>query len=64
VIAPPYLSCAFTLKNGFFVSNMIDYAALWNIMNFPGGTVPITEVLPGEDSGYTDDHNDFVTKMI
>eukprot|EP00350_Pseudokeronopsis_sp_OXSARD2_P001021 CAMPEP_0170553968 /NCGR_PEP_ID=MMETSP0211-20121228/11820_1 /TAXON_ID=311385 /ORGANISM="Pseudokeronopsis sp., Strain OXSARD2" /LENGTH=66 /DNA_ID=CAMNT_0010862685 /DNA_START=1389 /DNA_END=1589 /DNA_ORIENTATION=- len=54
VISPTYLSSAFKIKNGYFLSNLIDYTAFWNTLNFPGGVLPITEVMPGEDQGYED----------
>lgn len=43
---------------------MGDYTFIWNSIHYPGGTVPITEVLPGEDQAYEDGYNDAWTKAI
>jgi len=43
---------------------MADYTQLWNVLHYPAGVVPITEVLKGEDSPdvYRDGFNDVITK--
>jgi len=39
-----------------------DYTSIWNILHFPAGVLPVTEVLPEEENVYSDNYNDIVTK--
>ena len=41
-----------------------DYTQLWNVLHYPAGVVPITEVLKGEDNSesYSDGFDDVITK--
>ena len=39
-----------------------DYTSIWNILHFPAGVLPVTEVLPEEENVYTDNYNDIATK--
>ena len=35
---------------------------MFNVLHFPAGSVPITEVLPGEDKDFQDNYGDVITK--
>jgi hypothetical protein len=39
-----------------------DYTSIWNILHYPAGVLPVTEVLPEEENVYSDNYNDIVTK--
>jgi len=64
VICPPFPSCAFKNENSH-LAGLYDYTILWNLTNFPSGSVPVTEVLPGEEeSNYEDGYNDVFTHIL
>lgn len=48
VICPSYLSCAFKHENADDLGALLHHTALWNLLHFPCGVVPITNVLPEE----------------
>lgn len=58
MIAPTSYHCAFRHKEQFELSFSNDYFGLWNILEYPAGVVPVTEVLEGEDKVYDDGFND------
>jgi hypothetical protein len=64
VISPAFFHAAFKASD---VKNDIalkpDYTMLWNVLHYPAGIVPVTEVLPGEDQGYEDSYNDSITRL-
>lgn len=43
---------------------MMDYLCIWNVLHYPAGGLPITEVLHGEDKDYQDKYEDLNTKKI
>ena len=44
---------------------MLDYNFLWNVLHYPAGIVPVTEVTKEEEAeGFTDDHKDTWTGLI
>ena len=52
LICPGVFSCAFKSENIEELGNLSDYCMLWNIVPFPAGIVPVTQVKEGEDVGY------------
>mmetsp|Transcript_10486 Transcript_10486/g.7826 ORF Transcript_10486/g.7826 Transcript_10486/m.7826 type:complete len:112 (-) Transcript_10486:59-394(-) len=64
VICPTSYHCAYKHSNSTLLSSFVDYPSFWNVLNFPAGVVPVTEVLPGEDSGYKDSLEDKWTRVI
>jgi len=44
VITPTFPHCAFKAKNAMDMGLMLEYNALWNILHYPAGIVPITHV--------------------
>jgi len=64
LVLPPFVHCAFQSKNAAEVGSLYDYIFLWNMLHFPSGIVPVTEVLAGEDKGYDDGFNDMITKSV
>jgi fatty acid amide hydrolase len=62
IISPAYYHCAFKNEDDADMGLNADYASLWNIINYPAGVVPVTEVQKGEDTGFTDLYNDMLTK--
>ena len=44
-------------RNSDTLSIMNQYATLWNLLNFPAGTIPVTKVYQNEEN-YKDDFND------
>jgi len=64
LICPAYITCAFKNTSNAELSNFVDYTGLWNVLNFPCGVVPVTEVAPGEDLQYGDAFNDRWTQAV
>jgi hypothetical protein len=64
LISPSMAHCSFKAENAFKMSGMGDYNYIWNTLHYPGGVIPVTEVLPGEDTTYEDGYNDAWTKVI
>ena len=48
------------------MNQLCDYTFPWNALHYPAGSVPVSEVLPGEDDPckYNDRFNDLWTKAI
>jgi fatty acid amide hydrolase len=64
LITPPGEGTAFKAKNAEDLGSLVDYTILWNVLHWPAGTVPVTEVQAGEEYGYEDSYNDRWTKAI
>ena len=64
VICPTFPHCSYKHAQQKELAFMADYFMLWNVVHYPAGVVPVTEVLPGEDQGYTDRHNDVLTHSL
>lgn len=66
ILMPIFPSHAYKIKNVVEVGNMLDYSILWNVLHYPCGVVPVTEVQPGEDdpSTYSDQYNDKWTQAL
>jgi Amidase len=63
MICPPYYHAAFKVnadKNELALQ--ADYTLFWNVLHYPAGIVPVTEVMKGEDQVYEDGINDLITK--
>lgn len=62
VISPAYFHAAFKANDkDNKLAFKADYTTFWNVMHYPAGVVPITEVLPEEEQGYEDGYNDILT---
>lgn len=48
IISPLYPLCAFESTDAPHMGALLDYSIIWNCMNYPGGTIPITTVQDGE----------------
>ena len=46
------------------LSALGHYFFMWNVVHYPCGVVPITEVKESEEAYYIDTHNDMWTKSI
>lgn len=49
LICPVYPVCAFLNSESKDLASVPEYCYLWNILDYPAGTVPITEVQGEED---------------
>jgi len=63
MLAPVFPHCAFSDKNAGDMATMTHYCLIWNILNFPTGSVPVTTVRE-EEQTFTDSYNDKWTEMI
>lgn len=63
MLCPAYPHSAFKHVDGGVLGLLAYYTALFNVLGYPAGTVPVTEVLPGEDTpdNYQDPRNDIYT---
>ena len=61
---PAFVVPAFKAVHAENMTGVGEYAMIWNILHYPAGVVPVTEVKEGEDQVYEDGFNDMVTKMI
>lgn len=43
---------------------MGEYSFIWNVTGYPSGVMPVTDVLPSEQEGYTDTYNDSWTQKM
>lgn len=62
LLMPAFASCAFKAKNAGDLGAMVDYVALWSVLHYPQGVLPITKVTEEETKVYNDGHNDLWTK--
>lgn len=63
VISPTYFHSAFKANDkDNKLALKADYTTFWNVLHYPAGVVPITEVLKEEEEGYEDGYNDIITK--
>lgn len=46
------------------MNSLLDYTFIWNVLHYPSGVLPVTQVEQGEDSSYEDGYNDIWTKTI
>jgi fatty acid amide hydrolase len=66
LITPVYPSCAYTHQEAKYMNQLTDYTLMWNALHYPAGSVPVTEVLRGEDNAkqYQDAYDDVWTRAI
>lgn len=64
IICPAYPLCAFKSTDTVSLGALVDYNMIWNVLHYPAGVVPITEVQKGEDEIYEDGINNAITKAI
>ncbi|CDW81226.1 amidase family protein [Stylonychia lemnae] len=66
LISPAFPSCAFKHADANELAFLVPFLALQNVLNFPSGIVPITEVQNGEDvdTAIYDKANDLITRHI
>ena len=63
LITPIIPHCATKNINHMETNLSLEYSIIWNVLGFPAGVLPVTKVLPTEQS-YTDDWNDAFTKTM
>ena len=63
VVTPCFPHCAFKHKDAMDAGTMFDYMFLWNILEYPSGSIPVTSVQENEQE-YSDSHNDAWTKLL
>ena len=54
LILPTFIGNAFKHENAPLIGAIFDYCILWNVVHYPCGVVPVTEVQAGEDVVYDD----------
>lgn len=66
LICPVYPHAAFRMTEANDLAFMAHYAQLANVVGYPAGVIPVTEVLAGEDKPecYADAHNDIYTRRL
>jgi fatty acid amide hydrolase len=64
MISPAYYHSAYKNEDCDDLSFSVDYFILWNVLHYPAGIVPVTEVLEGEDQDYQDGINDLLTSKL
>ena len=66
ILCPAAVDCAFKRDDEVnFLTNEGAYCSLWNLVHYPAGVVPITEVTREEElTEYTDRFNDPITWQI
>ena len=64
LICPVNAHAATKISNVEHLAGQSHYSFMCNICDLPTGVIPFTVVKDGEDSGYTDHHNDRITRMI
>lgn len=66
MIAPCYPHSAFKHEDSEELAFLVPFYSLWNVLQYPAGVVPVTEVLETEqtEGDYEDDENDILTKKI
>lgn len=65
LICPAYHHCAFKNEDAPILSYSTENLVMWNLLNFPAGTLPVTNVLKSEaDAQYNDGYDDTKTKAV
>jgi fatty acid amide hydrolase len=64
MICPSFYHSGFKSKDVDLIGSIGNYLVLWNIMHYPAGTIPVTEVKTGEDENYSDAFGDWITRDI
>mmetsp|Transcript_27475 Transcript_27475/g.20634 ORF Transcript_27475/g.20634 Transcript_27475/m.20634 type:complete len:115 (+) Transcript_27475:574-918(+) len=64
LICPSAPHCAFRISESDDLATQAYYFLIWNLLNYPAGVVPITEVTPEEEVGYDDRFNDIITNKL
>eukprot|EP00347_Sterkiella_histriomuscorum_P000336 403376262 len=68
LICPIYPHVAFKIKNQQVMNSLLDYSFLWNLLHYPAGSLPVTQVKHEEtvdpETTYQDGFNDPWTKVI
>jgi fatty acid amide hydrolase len=66
IICPVFPHAAFRHEDSDELGFFAYYTMLFNLIGYPAGTVPVTEVLAGEDlpTAYADAHNDIYTRTL
>ena len=50
-------------ENASKIGLILEYSAFWNVIGYPAGIMPVTNVLPNEQS-FQDKYNDEWSKLI
>jgi len=65
LICPVSYHSAYKSKDAEDLGVTVDYLTIWNVVHYPVGVVPVTEVMEGEDAeSYKDDYSDYLTSKI
>jgi hypothetical protein len=64
LICPHYHHSAFKHENHYLLDGLLDYQCVWSVFQNPCGTIPVTRVKDNETTGYVDQYNDDITKVI
>lgn len=66
MISPCFPHAAFKHEDSEELAFLVPFYALYNVLNYPAGTVPITEVQHGEDNplDFVEEQNDLITRRI
>jgi len=66
MLCPAFPHAAFRHEDSDELGFFAYYTMLFNVVGYPAGTIPVTEVLPGEDTpeNYADAHNDIYTRKL
>ena len=66
LICPGYPHAAFNHQDAEELSVQCHFLSLYNILDYPAGVVPVTQVLSGEDDPkiFNDNYNDRITAKL
>jgi fatty acid amide hydrolase len=67
MVSPVFQHAAFRKEEAEELGFFVPFLSLWNVLNYPAGVVPVTQVEAGEDSadgGYGDSYGDLFTRKI
>jgi len=63
LVMPSFPTCTFRAQHADDMGLMCDYTWLWNILSYPAGTMPITQVQDNEQT-YEDSYNDGWSRLL
>ena len=63
LVTPSFPHCSFHDKNADDMGLMLEYMFIWNVLSYPCGIVPVSQV-EEEEQDFKDSHNDYWTKLL
>lgn len=63
MVTPNFPHCSFKDKNADDMGLMAEYIFMWNTLNYPCGSLPVTTV-QADEQDFTDSHNDGWTSLL